>query len=117
MKPFLRATDRGRLAPVGWESEPAGEWAGRDVEVVFDPARHQIVMLRNAPSDPTRSVLAEQGFRRLAAEGHQEMWVRTMGASAEIGELVGEPDLHSAASTRPAIARAVCSEASGIALG
>ena len=33
MKPFLRATDALRLAPVGW-SEPAGTWAGRQVEVV-----------------------------------------------------------------------------------
>ncbi len=31
MKPFLRATDRARLAPAGWVSEPAGVWAGRQV--------------------------------------------------------------------------------------
>jgi hypothetical protein len=53
VKPFLRATDRARLAPVGWVSEPAGVWAGREVEVVFDPRQHQIVMVRNEPGDTT----------------------------------------------------------------
>ena len=37
MKPFLRPTDRARLAPVGWVSKRAGLWGGREVEVVFDP--------------------------------------------------------------------------------
>ena len=82
MKPFLRATDRGRLAPVGWISEPAGTWAGRQVEVVFDPRQHQIVMVRNEPGDTTRAVLAGEGFRRLAVGGQQEMWVRNRAAVA-----------------------------------
>lgn len=83
MKPFLRATDRGRLAPVGWVSEPAGVWAGRQVEVVFDPRQHQIVMARNGPGDSTRAVLAGEGFRRLAVDGQQEMWVRDRAQVAE----------------------------------
>lgn len=82
MKPFLRATDRARLAPVGWVSEPAGVWAGRQVEVVFDPRQHQIVMVRNEPGDRTRAVLAGEGFRRLAVDGQQEMWVRNRAAEA-----------------------------------
>lgn len=83
MKPFLRATDRARLAPVGWISEPAGVWAGRDVEVVYDPRQHQIVMVRNEPGDTTRAALAGEGFRRLAVDGQQEMWVRDRAAVAE----------------------------------
>lgn len=82
MKPFLRATDRARLAPVGWVSEPAGLWAGRQVEVVFDPRQHQIVMVRNEPGDTTRAVLAGEGFRRLAVDGQQEMWVRNRADEA-----------------------------------
>ena len=82
MKPFLRATNRARLAPVGWVSEPAGTWAGRQVEVVFDPRQHQIVMVRNEPGDTTRAVLAGDGFRRLAVDGQQEMWVRHRAAEA-----------------------------------
>ena len=80
MKPFLRATDRARLAPVGWVPEAAGTWAGRQVEVVFDPRQHQIVMVLNEPGDTTRAVLAGEGFRRLAVDGQQEMWVRNRAA-------------------------------------
>lgn len=76
MKPFLRPTDRARLAPVGWVSEPAGVWAGREVEVVFDPRQHQIVMVRNDPGDTTRAALAGEGFRCRAVDGTQEMWIR-----------------------------------------
>lgn len=83
MKPFLRATDRARLAPVGWISEPAGVWAGRQVEVVYDPRQHQIVMVRNEPGDRTRVTLAGEGFRRLAVDGQQEMWVRNRDSAAE----------------------------------
>ncbi|MCZ7537854.1 MAG: hypothetical protein M5T61_19290 [Acidimicrobiia bacterium] len=83
MKPFLRATDRARLAPVGWISEPAGVWAGRQVEVVYDPRQHQIVMARNDPGDTTRAALAAEGFRRLAVDGRQEMWVRNRATAAE----------------------------------
>lgn len=83
MKPFLRSMDRGRLAPVGWVSEPAGVWAGREVEVVFDPRQHQILMVRNDPGDTTRATLAGEGFRRLAVDGQQEMWMRHRGEAAE----------------------------------
>lgn len=76
MKPFMRPTDRGRLAPVGWVSEPAGLWAGKEVEVVYDPRRHQVVLVRNDPGDPARAAIAENGYRRVAVDGPQEMWVR-----------------------------------------
>lgn len=83
MKPFLRPTDRARLAPVGWSSEPAGTWAGKPVEVVYDPRQHQIVLVRNEPGDRTRMVLAGEGYRRLAVDGQQEMWVRDRSSVAE----------------------------------
>lgn len=69
MKPFLRPSDRARLAPAGWVSEPAGRWAGGPVEVVFDPRQHQIVMVRDDPGDTTRAVLVAEGFRCLAVDG------------------------------------------------
>ena len=76
MKPFLRPTDRGRLGPVGWTSEPAGTWAGKEVEVVYDPRRHQVRMVRSDLGDPSRATIAETGYRRIAVDGYQEMWVR-----------------------------------------
>ena len=82
MKPFLRPTSRARLAPVGWTSEPAGQWAGREVEVVYDPRRHQVVLCRNDPGDRTRAELAGAGYRRCASDGTQEMWVRDRSAEA-----------------------------------
>lgn len=83
MKPFLRGTDRARLAPVGWVAEPAGVWAGRQVEVVFDPRQHQIVVVRNEPGETMRAALAGEGFRRLAVDGQQEMWMRDRSAAVD----------------------------------
>jgi len=80
VKPFLRPTSRARLAPVGWTSEPAGQWAGREVEVVYDPRQHQVVLCRNDPGDRTRAELAGAGYRRCASDGTQEMWVRDRSA-------------------------------------
>lgn len=85
MRPFLRATHRARLAPVGWVAEPAGVWAGRRVEVVYDPNRHQIALVRSDPGDRTRAALAAAGFRRLAVDGTQEMWVRNLAEAPQTG--------------------------------
>jgi hypothetical protein len=76
VKPFLRPTDRGKLAPVGWLAEPAGKWGGKEVDVVYDPRRHQVLVVRSAVPDGTRSSLGAAGFRRLAVDGAQELWVR-----------------------------------------
>lgn len=76
MRSFLRPTDRARLAPVGWTSEPAGHWADKEVEVVYDPRRHQVLLLRNDLGDPNRAAIAEAGYERIAVDGRQEMWVR-----------------------------------------
>jgi hypothetical protein len=83
VKPFLRPTSRARLAPVGWISEQAGVWAGREVEVVYDPARHQVVLFRNDPGDTARAELAGAGYRRYASDGRQEMWVRDTAATSD----------------------------------
>ena len=76
MKPFLRATDRGRLAPVGWISEPAGVWGGKEVDVVYDPRRHDVMFTRSKVSDHVQRGFREVGYRRTAVDGSNEMWVR-----------------------------------------
>jgi hypothetical protein len=76
MKPFLRPVDRARLAPVGWVSEPAGRWADREVEVVYDPQRHDVTFLRHRVSDDVRQGMSDIGYRRTAVDGDCEMWVR-----------------------------------------
>jgi hypothetical protein len=61
-------------------------WAGREVEVVYDPARHQVALFRNDPGHAARAELAEAGYRRYASDGHQEMWVReTAPDAASVG--------------------------------
>ena len=64
-------------------SEPAGVWAGREVEVVYDPTAHQVVMFRSDAGDHARVVLAGEGFRRLAVDDRQEMWVRDRTAQVD----------------------------------
>lgn len=81
MKPFLREVGRARLAPVGWTAQPAGVWAGREVEVVFDPERHQVTKFMAPPPLATKTTMAAEGFRRVASDGHQELWVRDLSAT------------------------------------
>ncbi len=76
MKPFLRATDRGKLAPVGWVSEPAGQWGGKQVDVVYDPRRHDVAFVRHDVGDEVRAGFGDVGYRRVAVDGDNEMWVR-----------------------------------------
>jgi hypothetical protein len=100
VKPFLRPTSRARLAPAGWVSERAGEWAGREVEVVYDPTRHQVVLFRNDPGETARAELAEGGYRRYASDGRQEMWVHdTAPDAAGVGRTTPAP----AQGLRPAL--------------
>ena len=80
MKPFIREVGRARLAPVGWMAQPAGEWAGREIEIVFDPDRHQVVKFTEPPSVLTKVAIAAHGFRPLASAGRQEMGVRDEAA-------------------------------------
>lgn len=102
MKPFLRPTDRGRLAPVGWVAEPAGRWAGAEVEVVYDPRRHNVLLLRSNVSDVVRTAAADTGYRRVGMDGTQEMWVRDRLAAtrAVLERLDRSPERQRAAETR-----------------
>jgi hypothetical protein len=82
VKPFMRPGDRGRLAPVGWVAEPAGLWGGKQVEVVFDPRRHQLIRTDSVVGDRTRVALGTAGYRRVATDGEQELWMRDRVAAA-----------------------------------
>lgn len=115
MKPFIRRCDRGRLAPVGWVSEPAGTWAGRPVEVVFDPERHQVVLFRNGIDDASRAALAGERYRRFAVDGAQELWARTV----EIAERSAPTPVETALPIEPHAARSAVVEigSPGVGLG
>ena len=85
MKPFLRPTDRAPLAPVGWAAEPAGQWGGREMEIVYDPRRHQVLLVRTQLPDSTHRALAGAGYERMTVNGSQEVWVRDRLAAVRVG--------------------------------
>jgi len=106
MRPFLRPADRGRLAPVGWVAEPAGRWGGRTVDIVYDPERHDCLLARNRLPGHLKAGFAGAGYRRVATDGEQELWVRDRAdaARAALARL-----------DRKAATRAVGRDAPGIA--
>lgn len=75
MKPFLRPVDRGQLAPVGWESEPAGLWKGRKVDVVYDPNRHRVLVVRGDLEASTEAALRDDGWKRQIHTEDNSLWV------------------------------------------
>ena len=81
MRPFLRRTDQPAIAPAGWTAEPGGTWAGHEVEVIYDPRRHDLVRLHYA-GDRERAVLGTAGYRRVAQDEYQELWARDRVALA-----------------------------------
>ena len=89
MKPFLRPTDRGKLAPVGWVSEPAGRWAGREVDVVYDPRRHDVAFVRHGVGYDVRDGFREVGYRRVAVDGEGREGLAA-GAGFGGGLLIGK---------------------------
>lgn len=80
MEPFLRpATALGRTAkpaPDGWVAQTAGRWRGRAVEVVFDPARHDVVFLRGSQPRRVTDALVSAGWRRRGVDERCEWWAR-----------------------------------------
>lgn len=95
MKPFLRPVDRGQLAPVGWEAEPAGLWKDQEVDVVYDPRRHRVLMVRGELEPGTETALRSEGWRRQNRAGENSLWVcddialareRTAPGVVEIGQ-------------------------------
>lgn len=56
--------------------EPAGLWAGKEVEAVYDPRRHDVMLLRGDPGDDARGGFRDVGYHRAVSDGTNEMWVR-----------------------------------------
>lgn len=80
MEPFLRpATALGRTAepaPDGWVAQTAGAWRGRAVEVVFDPARHDVVFVRGRQPVRVTDALVAAGWRCRGVDDSHEWWTR-----------------------------------------
>jgi hypothetical protein len=81
-RPFLRSAATAPDAPAGWVSESAVRWAGRDMNVVFDPRRHTVMFTLNRLSDRALEGLRDTGWVRQASDGVAEFWVRDRLAAA-----------------------------------
>ncbi len=68
--------------PPGHVAEPAGVWAGRHMEVVFDPTRHDVMFVRGAKIDRFAEQLRATGFRPVGNDGASELWVRDRAEAA-----------------------------------
>ena len=79
MTPYLRplgADDAPAPCGAGMVAEPAGTWGGRRMEVVYDPARHEVAFTRGRPAASVSAALAATGWRLARSDGHAVMWVR-----------------------------------------
>lgn len=100
--PFLRsaAPQHGEEAvPHGWVAEPAGEWGGRPVEVVYDARRHDVMVSEGVVRDDTSAALRADGWMRCAVEGRRTLWAR--GRIAATREALARFD--DVAATEPAL--------------
>lgn len=86
MDPHLRpAPPDGKSAapcPPGHVAEPAGLWADRHMEVVYDPARHDVCIVRGRLGDTVSSGLQATGWQKARAAGGAQMWVRDRAEAA-----------------------------------
>lgn len=75
--PYLRPADPdgGPQPPPGCVASPIGRWEGVEREVVYNPRRHDILVVRGPAGDVDRS-LPDAGFssHARAPEGH--LWIR-----------------------------------------
>lgn len=78
--PYLRpAAPEGEPpapCPPGHIASPAGVWNGRNCEVVYDPDRHDVAMVRGCLDGRLTGGLAATGFVLAQGDGESSLWVR-----------------------------------------
>ncbi len=87
-EPYLRAaTPVGRapvLCPPGWAAEPVGRWDGRWQEVVYNPRRHDVLVVRGGRSPTLEAALPASGWNESCHTDGARMWVRDrLGATRD----------------------------------
>lgn len=80
MDPFLRpASPDGAppdQCPPGHVAEPAGLWNHRQMEIVYDPRRHDVCFMRGRAADRVHDGLAASGWEPTATDGRSQLWIR-----------------------------------------
>ena len=62
--------------PPGHIASPVGRWQGRDCEVVYDPNRHDVAMVRGRLDERLTGGLTDTGFVLAHDDGESSLWVR-----------------------------------------
>ena len=74
---YLRRAVSTEPLPAGWQTGPAGLVDGVELEVVYQPTRHDVCRALCPLNLKAAAGLAEAGFHRTAAfDGGAELWVR-----------------------------------------
>jgi hypothetical protein len=61
----------------------AGPWNGHDIEIVYNPTRHDVMLVRGgAIDDIGDNGLEHIGYRFVATDGHTWLWYRDRLAAA-----------------------------------
>jgi hypothetical protein len=85
-EPFLRpAPPEGAPSlpcPEGHASQVIGFWNGEWSEVVYDPARHDVAVMRGGVSATVEDGLRSIGYEHRLSDGPDEIWVRDRAALA-----------------------------------
>lgn len=76
LQPALPEGTPSPPCPPGWVAEPIGRWDGRPQEVVYQPRRHDILIVRGAPSPKIEGTLPDTGWTQAHATDGARMWVR-----------------------------------------
>ena len=79
-EPFLRPVSPEGAPPApcppDCRAEPAGVWDGQAMEVVYDPARHDVAFFRGPVSGKVQDGLRRTGWDHRANDGPNQMWTR-----------------------------------------
>lgn len=79
---YLRHAVSTEPLPPGWRTHPAGVVGGVVLDVVYQPARHDVCRALGPLNLSVAAGLGEAGFRRTAAfDGGGELWVRDRPAA------------------------------------
>src|SRR3546814_19841378 len=80
LQPALPEGTPSPPCPPGWVAEPIGRWDGRPQEVVYQPRRHDILIVRGAPSPKIEGTLPDTGWTHAHTTHSARLWVRARGA-------------------------------------
>jgi hypothetical protein len=80
MDPYLRPAppdgDPPDPCPPGHVAEPAGLWNDRQMEIVYDPRRHDVCFMRGRAANSVHDGLVASGWEATAADGSSQLWIR-----------------------------------------